>query len=552
MPFRYDINPTVRKEVDGIFEGGGTLGTAFIGSLLALHRNGIWFKRVAGNSAGAITAALIAVGYNANELDWLTAPPNTRSKPDSIHPDLSPISFQQFMDRPKTEEIQTRRNSLLWHLLKGTLFDDLLKFEVPLPPLDRYFAGAAGQILNDSQLPPPVRQGLSHLRETLSKTIERAFRDYPETITVRPALLALTEGARRDLANQLLDKFLDTFPDARSLAHLACDGSLLNGDKFLVVMRNLLKGGKFKERQWRDKKLDRLSEVTFKDLPLDLVLIASNITKSEPIIYSKLRTPDYPVAEAVRQSMSVPFFFEPYKLSNGDEVVDGGLVENFPWWVFFPLDPSYPQPAGATASGSAAGLRVKMPRAVKLLPDVPGLGLNLEHNGIAITSAIDVDRPKIAFYLDEDADRPTDCPKGPWEGKSERERLLVSLRESRVLDFDIGQVAEGIGQGISGRAMEAFKLTAEARLIERFSQVNRISSKPLVNSVAFGLAAERYKRLYLNSIPLSDFYWLDFTVNKDEGKFNSCAARGWEATSRLIRDKDLASSIGALSNPYLI
>ena len=45
----------------GIFEGGGVKGLAHIGALAAAQQRGVNFTGVAGTSAGAIVAALIAV-----------------------------------------------------------------------------------------------------------------------------------------------------------------------------------------------------------------------------------------------------------------------------------------------------------------------------------------------------------------------------------------------------------------------------------------------------------------------------------------------------------
>jgi len=53
-----------------VFEGGGVRGIAYGGALAELERRGILknIKRVAGTSAGAITAVLLAVGYNDKEV----------------------------------------------------------------------------------------------------------------------------------------------------------------------------------------------------------------------------------------------------------------------------------------------------------------------------------------------------------------------------------------------------------------------------------------------------------------------------------------------------
>ena len=57
-----------KKKYDGVFEGGGVKGVALIGALKRMEDEGIGFGRVAGTSAGAITAALIAAGYKAEEI----------------------------------------------------------------------------------------------------------------------------------------------------------------------------------------------------------------------------------------------------------------------------------------------------------------------------------------------------------------------------------------------------------------------------------------------------------------------------------------------------
>lgn len=52
----------------GIFEGGGAKGLAHIAGAAAAERNGLQFIGVAGASAGALVATLLAVGFKASEL----------------------------------------------------------------------------------------------------------------------------------------------------------------------------------------------------------------------------------------------------------------------------------------------------------------------------------------------------------------------------------------------------------------------------------------------------------------------------------------------------
>ncbi|PYZ98595.1 hypothetical protein CR205_08435 [Alteribacter lacisalsi] len=55
-------------KVDGIFAGGGVRGLAFAGALNVLEKKGIEFERVAGTSAGAVTAAFISAGFTGGEI----------------------------------------------------------------------------------------------------------------------------------------------------------------------------------------------------------------------------------------------------------------------------------------------------------------------------------------------------------------------------------------------------------------------------------------------------------------------------------------------------
>jgi NTE family protein len=58
-------------KADGVFEGGGVLGIAFLGALRCCDEIGLRWADLAGTSAGAITAALLAANYTLDELDGL-------------------------------------------------------------------------------------------------------------------------------------------------------------------------------------------------------------------------------------------------------------------------------------------------------------------------------------------------------------------------------------------------------------------------------------------------------------------------------------------------
>ena len=58
----------VQHCVRGVFEGGGAKGILYLGALEGVLRSNTWFSAVAGASAGAITATLVASGMAPDEM----------------------------------------------------------------------------------------------------------------------------------------------------------------------------------------------------------------------------------------------------------------------------------------------------------------------------------------------------------------------------------------------------------------------------------------------------------------------------------------------------
>ena len=81
---------------------------------------------------------------------------------------------------------------------------------------------------------------------------------------------------------------------------------------------------------------------------VDLVITGSNIVTHRPAVFSKRHTPNFPVAEAVGISMNLPMIFKPVKVEadvpvgqynqNANDYhglwVDGGILNNFPLHAF--------------------------------------------------------------------------------------------------------------------------------------------------------------------------------------------------------------------------
>jgi NTE family protein len=186
-------------EVYGVFEGGGVRGTALVGAVAAAEKEGVGFRAVAGTSAGAIVASLIAAGYKAEEMRAL----------------LTETDFKKFMD--PVSRVPLWKRYVAWRRL-----------------------------------------------------------------------------------------------------------GLYEGDEF---------------HRWIAEKISikltkrRHDSPTFEQLPIPLTVIAADIVRKQLKVFSRRRTPDVAVADAVRMSMSIPLFFRPVRW--GEEViVDGGVLSNFPAWAF--------------------------------------------------------------------------------------------------------------------------------------------------------------------------------------------------------------------------
>jgi NTE family protein len=154
------------------------------------------------------------------------------------------------------------------------------------------------------------------------------------------------------------------FQDESFLDHLGLVGKGLS----LFLEKGIYEGNYLKE--WLDGLLTKLGKRTFADLRIEdpgsslpperqyrLVVMTADVTRGElirlPWDYRKygLEPDDQPVADAVRASMSIPFFYEPVRLRsrgpNDSEaesyLVDGGMLSNFPIEVFDRTDGKPPR-----------------------------------------------------------------------------------------------------------------------------------------------------------------------------------------------------------------
>jgi len=204
---------------DLVFEGGGVKGIGLAGALATLEERDYRGQNIAGTSAGAITAALLAAGYSAAELREI----------------IVSLDYRQFQDRGWEDKIPLIERSL-------SMLLDLGLYEG-----DRF---------------------LEWIRERLEAKGVRTFADLVH------------------------DEFAD---DPRYRSRLQVVASDVTTHELLVLPRDATKLG--------------------------------------------IEPDELDVALAVRMSMSIPVFFEPVRILNEKTgqmhvIVDGGMLSNFPVWLF--------------------------------------------------------------------------------------------------------------------------------------------------------------------------------------------------------------------------
>ena len=159
------------------------------------------------------------------------------------------------------------------------------------------------------------------------------------------------------------------FRDASGLARLGRPGQAAA----LVTTNGIYDGEEL--RRWLAERLDECGVSTFGDLRGDdpdtslppeqdyrLLVMASDVTQGAlrrlPWDYGRYgrRADDVPVVDAVRASMSIPYFYRPVKLKDertGDRcwLVDGGMLSNFPVG-------SFDRPAGQRPRWPTFGIKL--------------------------------------------------------------------------------------------------------------------------------------------------------------------------------------------------
>ena len=199
------------------------------------------------------------------------------------------------------------------------------------------------------------------------------------------------------------------------LAHLIFTKGMVSGREFLTTMEHILQNDEHEPLRFKDDDFLNPEREKDPDAPRHrLKMVATDISRGTPIVLpddlpyyweaweeaedksgkpvDQLTPEDtqdwWPVAKAVRMSMSIPFFFKPVSLhlnvgkdgktvqrNRGQKgqrvlVVDGGVSSNFPIWLFDRLDKSPRWPTFGFLLDETKGTPTEPPRVTRFLTDL--------------------------------------------------------------------------------------------------------------------------------------------------------------------------------------
>lgn len=152
------------------------------------------------------------------------------------------------------------------------------------------------------------------------------------------ALLAAGYTAK-ELKEEIINLDYKKFIQKKGLQHIPVMGNFINLWRYLGIY-----SGDYIE-EWTRERLLAKGVRTFEDLDKTLYIIASDITSGEMLVLPKdisrygIDPCSLDVATAVRMSTGIPYFFQPAKIKAKNKkidycIVDGGLLSNFPVWIF--------------------------------------------------------------------------------------------------------------------------------------------------------------------------------------------------------------------------
>lgn len=302
------------KTVFCIFQGGGAQGISHVGAFSAIRELDIQIAGVAGTSAGALIAALIAVGCEPGDIIEPTSAQTSEQRDILSRHGMSPIDL---LGRK-----EWRKFKFLLHLSQFPL----LYFMVLVFGYLSLFGLLVGQVQGSSGtwdaglLCVLVALACLALLLTLSifiYLIRPIIRDKgifdPERVE------AAIEQILRHEVKRHLDRFTDE--DRRRL-----------GADFSGLPHN-------RKLSFRDIDPRRFRALDNPPPFVEVKIATTDLTDGKLQLFGHDHHPDASMAEVVAASISIPLIFKPARIKSvtayKDHIfVDGGLLANLPVWAF--------------------------------------------------------------------------------------------------------------------------------------------------------------------------------------------------------------------------
>ncbi len=341
------------------FEGGGGKGLAYFGAIRVFERpdvkllplNNSNVSGISGASAGAITAFFLSVGMKGDDIlgriknndfsnFWDNPIPGVY-KAVFYNPNTKTNVVGYTCDKILTSEEQglTQKKTVLDGLVSGALFYKTLD--------EARAVGTANQLLLSDKMNMLrlLKSGMD-LFNVSKKVLKKSSQELVKVLT--------TTGGKADdkktfdyLYSELMDRGLFTGAGIRTYLCKAMAKGLLDNYAIPAV-----KAGIFTDASMITP--ERCEAVTFAQLKKitgkDFVVTSTNLISESSKLFSATHTPDFPVADAVCMSMSIPGVFkptfvnasvdlskkpdDPYNLSYRGFYVDGGMMNNLPIHVW--------------------------------------------------------------------------------------------------------------------------------------------------------------------------------------------------------------------------